>query len=266
MLFFVKYGHGQEGPYELVSVIRKIRNHEISPDTLIMSEEEPEAVAASEHPRLKTFFDEMVVEELEESLDPYFARDGLAFGLQRSWKTFQLYPNSAAYSGAYIGIVLFVMLLVKSTLGGLAAIFAGLFLLHFLSIGFLKAISMLHDGERFQLRALAELYKPHAKTYLIYSLLMAIISLFGGMMLVIPALIALGFLLFAPLILLEGNLTPIDAMKRSIATIRLHGRKMFELVFAITVINFIGGLFFLLPLTITLPVTGFMLVDMYRRL
>lgn len=265
MQFYIKYGNVQDGPFDLVTMIRKIRNKEISRETLVLEEKDSYAVAAYEHPRLQSFYEEMKEDFVEEGLEPYFTGNGFVYALQKGWSFFQHYPNCVLFSSGFLFVVLLMGALFSGLLPDFLGIFLGWTVFHFLNGAVLLAMKQLNTHHRVDFQSITTRYLGHLKPLLLYSITIAFLSAIGGIFLVIPALFLLTLYIFAPLLILEENYSFWDAMETSKQTVIQHGRKLFEILFGLTVVNFVAALFFLLPLAITIPITYIVIIDLYDK-
>ena len=269
MRFFVKYDTYQDGPYDLVSMIRKIRNGDLRPDILVLEEADERAVPAGIHPKLESFFHELKSTHMAEGIDVYLRPGGTIYALKQGWMFFQHHSNSVLCSGTYLMAVIATGIALNSILPPL---FAPLTLLltwivaQFFLGGFLLSIAQIHRGERLSFPPILRAYGKYGVALLAYGIIAGVLSAVGGLFFIIPGLMVLAYCIFAPLIIAESPVGTRYALRMSHLVIKRHGKPFFELMIALIALNFIAALFFVFPLLITLPITMSIIVDIYDRL
>jgi len=269
MRFYIKYDSHQDGPFDLITMIRKIRSGELRQDILVLEDSDDRAVAAGAHPRLQSFYMEMEDDYIPDTIEPYMQNDGIFYTLQQGWRFFQQHPNSVACSGIYLLSILGFGIFYSAILPDVLGVF-GLLLTwvtaYFLLGGFLISLLQMYRGERPQLAYILSLYKQHYAPLLAYATIIGLLSALGGMLLIIPGLIVLTLFIFAPLLIIEQNLPVRNALEASSQTVKRHGRKMFEILFTLIALNFIAALFFIFPLLVTLPISMVIIIELYERI
>ncbi|ODA68234.1 hypothetical protein A7A08_00051 [Methyloligella halotolerans] len=109
----------------------------------------------------------------------------------------------------------------------------------------------------------------HPQSYLQY---LAVTVLFGLMiglgliLLIVPGLIALVVFFFAPFLVIDRLMGPIEALKASMEITKGHRWTLFGLILAIAGINILGALALFVGLFVTIPVTTMAIVYAYRTL
>ncbi|MBP9668723.1 MAG: hypothetical protein KBE09_00330 [Candidatus Pacebacteria bacterium] len=100
--------------------------------------------------------------------------------------------------------------------------------------------------------------------YLIVTLLTGIAVIVGLVLLVVPGLVAMTMFLFAPYLVLDKGMSPIDAMKHSMKI--TEGRRMSLFVFLLSLIgaNILGALLLGVGLLVSVPVSLLATVRAYR--
>jgi len=102
--------------------------------------------------------------------------------------------------------------------------------------------------------------------YLVMTILVLVVVVFGFVLFIVPGIIAGLALSFAPYLIVDRNLGPIEAMKQSVEM--THGHRWNLFIFALTIFffNLLGALFFGVGLLITIPVSALATVHIYRWL
>lgn len=94
----------------------------------------------------------------------------------------------------------------------------------------------------------------------------SIIVIVGFILLIVPGVIASVALLFAPYLIVDRKMWPIEAMKESARITRGHRWKLLGLVLVIAGLNILGVLALFVGLLVTIPVSMLALVHVYRTL
>ncbi len=265
MQFYVKYGDVQDGPFDLVTMIRKIRNKELSQDVLVMEANDSHAVAARQHPKLQSFFEELENGNLKNDMMPSSDR-GVAGLLRNALLLFQHNPNLAIYSSWVIFITLLFGLLVGMLASDTIAIFMSWWCFNFLNGAMLLVAKQVESGDSISVKSIIVKYMANLRAILAYSVMISLLSVVGGLFLLIPGLIVITLTIFAPLLILEEGYGCWQAMQASKNYLLRHDRKMAEMVFILVAVNFVAGAAFLLPLAMVMPITYAAIIEIYQKL
>jgi len=132
-------------------------------------------------------------------------------------------------------------------------------------IGFIAAALKAHDsiGEL----KINDLWAPeYFWRYLFATVLVGIIVLLGFILLIVPGIIAMVTLMFTPYLVVDRNMGPIEAMKKSRDLTKGHRWKLLLLIIIIALLNLAGSLAFLVGLLITIPISIIAIAHAYRTL
>jgi len=114
---------------------------------------------------------------------------------------------------------------------------------------------------------LAHLWAPQRYfKFLATSIVVTIIELIGFALLVVPGIIASVLLLFAPYIVMDRNLGPVEAIQRSFAVTKRHFWSVLLFLVAALAVNIGGALLFGIGLFVTIPVSVIAIAHAYRTL
>lgn len=102
--------------------------------------------------------------------------------------------------------------------------------------------------------------------FLVMTLLVTIITTIGMALLIVPGIIAALALSFAPYLVVDRNLTALDAIKESVHITNGHRWNLLMFVALVFVANLIGAAALGIGLMITVPVTALAAVHVYRWL
>jgi len=102
--------------------------------------------------------------------------------------------------------------------------------------------------------------------YLVMTILVLVVVVFGFVLFIIPGIIAGLALSFASYLIVDRNLGPIEAMKKSMELTHGHRWNLFIFALSIFFINILGAMFFGVGLLVTIPVSALATVHVYRWL
>ncbi len=114
---------------------------------------------------------------------------------------------------------------------------------------------------------LQDLWHPHGYLpYLAATILMAIIVVLGFFLLIVPGIIAAVMLMFTKFVVIDRGMGPIEALKESARITAGHRLTLFYFMIILIVLNVAGAFLLVVPLLVTIPVSGLSLVYAYRTL
>lgn len=112
-----------------------------------------------------------------------------------------------------------------------------------------------------------DLWAPtHYWEYLATALLVSAIAIAGILLFVIPGIIASVLLVFAPYMVMDRGLGPIDAIKTSFEKTKEHFWGLLLLLLAVILLNIVGALLLGVGLIITMPVSFLAVIHAYRMI
>lgn len=132
-------------------------------------------------------------------------------------------------------------------------------------IGYNKIFLRIYDGEKPKFVEIFNEYRIFWR-YLGVSILFPFIVFCGLILLIIPGLILAIRLSFSPLIVVDTKIGPIEALKESYAITKGSFWKILLFWLAIAVMNLLGLLIFGIGLLLTVPVSTFATIYVYRLL
>ena len=267
MKFYIVDNGKKEGPFDLLAMIRKIRSGAIDQDTLLMIDGQDEIQPAIEIPKLQDIFLEK--EESDANAQNLSLRkQSLSSSLRSGWMFYQSNQISTVYTGVFIlSLILatsffhFITSGIFRVPGYMMATIAGFF---GLSI-YMFLILRMNRGQPTDINYIKQITLEYVKPLLISSCCIAIMASVG-FLLIIPGLFIFSIYIFTPLLIVDHKMEFWDAMETSRKLVMGSGIDNMGIIFALVVINFIGGLLIFLPLLFTLPVTMSALCDMYDEL
>jgi len=133
------------------------------------------------------------------------------------------------------------------------------------SMGLIKISLRFCDQEKGKFSDLFTSYPLFLK-YLFSSILYGLIVLVGFILFIIPGIIWLIKFFFYDYFIVDKNVGPIEALKRSSAITRGAKWDLFTFILLLGAINFLGALVFFVGLFVTVPITIIAEAFVYRKL
>ncbi|GEM_PF-6628118 len=267
MGFYIRYETHQDGPVDLVTIIRKIRKGLIPPDTLVMEEKEAQAQPARLHPQLNSFFREMdegyVSDEAANMVEHLNFASIFAYG----WDFFSNNLVAGMVSGLTILVTLCYSFVILIAAQGslLPSIFLIAIAAVFFLCGFIFLLQRLQRQLPFSFGSVKNFYRDNWSNIILFSLAFSSIHLAAFSLLIIPGVILLSRSAFAPILVVEKNYHFWHAIEASNRTVKNHGTKLYSTLVALIGINLIAAIF-IFPLLITLPITFAGILELYNQL
>lgn len=274
MEYYLKDTDKPDGPYDLMAIIRKVRNGTVKQDTPIAASLFEEGKPAAEYPELKDFFSE----EREE------LQSIASIGRPRGPRTFKSLLRSGAeflkqnhFSAVFSGLFMIAWLLIAAIFifqKGVVSSTIGIALCYFLMGGYLFGIVRYARGNPVTPGLIIGRIGQTAVNMLMVSLVVAVVMLPGVMLaaimgadmlfismpvLFIFLLVVLTFLAFTPLLITDKRRDFWDAIQGSARFITANKGQYLGTLFALIALNFL-----LLPLMpVILPITMGALAEVY---
>lgn len=196
----------------------------------------------------------------------FSVRDTVRFG----WERFKKKPM--IFIGAMI--IVFIVSLVTDQLGQavrgagvaeLLAFIANLGVNMLMGMGIAAFFLKAHDNP--EALSLADLWHPNPFwKYVAATLATGVIFAIGFVLLIVPGIIALTVFWFAPYIVIDRRLGPVEALKESARITRGNRLNLFILFGTSLGINLLGMLALFAGLLVSVPVTMLALIHAYRTL
>lgn len=275
MEYYIKNTEKPDGPYDMMSIIRKIRNGSLQEETLIATTvfEEPRPAAL-----YKEFADLFREEKTVESAPASALRGqrGLVSLLQSGLDFLKNNSFASIYSGIFIFIWLVISLLFIFH-GGIVTAIIGIAASYFIIGGYLYGIMRYLRGNPVTIGLIISRMVKTAVPMGVVSLVVSMIMLPGVFLLMtlismdIPyvglpivfmlLLCVLTLLAFTPLLIVEKEQDFWDAMRNSVQVVTMHKGQNLGVVFGLVSLNFL--LFMLMP--VVLPITMAALAELYEE-
>lgn len=255
----------REGPFDLILLIKKIRNGRLRHDDIVQNQDGSGSIPAIMHPDLAEIFRE--VERGSETHTETNADNAL--DLRRLWRggfTFlQEHHGVTIYSGLYViasvvpGLVAWAVLpKFFAFFVSMAANVIGIFGLACL----MWMILRMHRGQPADLETIKNAIKQRQGVLWRTATIIGVLSYIGFLPGGILGLFVLTFTLPALMLVMEFDMPPWEAIALSRRKIQNMGIESWAVLFAMTVIGFVGGLF-IFPPVLLLPIAMHAFVVVY---
>jgi len=182
-----------------------------------------------------------------------------------AWKTFKARPWLFVGSSLIYAVVQLILGTIEHKLPGLVSALISLVAGTLLALGLMSLYLKAHDDVRSATFSLLWNPKPFWQ-YLATSIVMGIIVVVGLLLLIVPGVILALAFSFAPYIVIERKVWPMEALKESWRLTKGHWLKLFLLALTITALNIVGAMVLLVGLLVTAPLSILAMVHAYRTL
>lgn len=272
--YFIRDKAQPEGPYDMMSIIRKIRNGSVKESTPLSSKADGALQPAGQYTELQSFFKESDPDDVVLSRAPVYRKPPPNFTLliKRQFDFLMQNLFIAIYSGVFMLIWLALGYLLFS--GSLIGEFIGAVFSYFILGAYFFGVHKYVRGNPLEMRDMLDAVKNNAVQMLIASVIFASLLLPGlaavvlteeeQMPITLPILCGLLFLVmalfaFVPLLIVHKQCKALPAIRESLRCVLANRAELLGVVFALTTLNFL----FLPFLMLVLPVTSCALADLY---
>lgn len=273
MAYYIPSGDAQTGPFDLIAMLKKIRNGSVTPETPVIVDG-GEARPAGSLDELRDVFLEISGAAQGEAIaggaSAYSDLD-LKRALLSGFGFMQANMLTVTYGGlTLILILMLAVLFAFIPLLGVILAFTGGYVIY---AGYTFYILKMTRGQHVN----AEIIVRRVKHNLVslaaagvvaliafsaaVSLAISVLSWF--MLLAIPGLFVFTLFCFTPFLVMDQNMPFGEALKRSKDCVLGSDLDDFGVLFALTVINFAAGMAMLFPLAVSLPLTTAALAEIY---
>lgn len=260
--YYIYKDEKKQGPYDLVSLIKKIRNGSLGADMLVASDM-MEPIPADQVPELAEFFKSSSRHDENDHHIHGIRQLTLGKALHAGVYFLQNNQQSAIYTGAFLlGAILFGALSWKLGLGIFGQIIASIVSYTLFSI-YMLCILRLTRGQTIEPSFIRSRTTSLIVPLLIVSAIISLMTMIGLAMLVIPGLFIMTLYIFTPLLVLDKGMDFWDAMETSRRAVLQGGTDLIGILFAMVVIIFVSGLCFILPLLVVLPIAISAISEIY---
>jgi hypothetical protein len=232
MNYYIYHQDRQEGPFDLVSIIRKIRKGNITEETLIIRGEGAPPMPALRIEELENIFQESYAPDPGQGYIP----KELGFGACLKGGCTYLTNNqiAAAYSSFFLLLSLAIMLVMARVFSvvGFAIAFP---LIYVLLGGYVVSVLRMVRGQPVELDYIIKRIKPQIKQLLLVGAILAIPTVLSfcflndkylfviSLAFLIPMLFINSYLIFTPFLIVDKGFSAREAMQTSFRTVKTNG-------------------------------------------
>ena len=267
MGYYIRYETHQDGPFDLITMIRKIRKGLIPPETLVMEEKEPQAQPARLHPQLNSFFREQDDDYISDEAATIVKQLNFSAIMAYGWDFFKNNMLSGLISGLAIFATLAYSIIILIAAQGalLPAIILIAIAATFFLCGFIYMLQRMQRRLPFSFSTVREFYGRNWGNLILFCIAFSMIHIAALSLFIIPGLILLSRTTFAPILIVDKNYHFWHAIEASNRTVKNHDGRLNSILLGLVGINVIAAIF-VFPLLITLPVTFAGVIELYNRL
>jgi len=281
--YYIISGESRIGPYDVVAVIKKIRNGSITADTTIDILGKGNPLPAGEISELVDFFLEK--DDPEEYVAPVFVPKKLDINtvLNSGFYFLQKVPSSTIFSGSFVLISILFLLMINSLPDVIKVLSCApaIAILYFIMSLYEMSILRMTRGQPADTAYILKKAAPIAGRLIKMSFIISFPLILAFMFIIISDglvmniailfLIAIGLFVltiysFVPFLIMDQNYELLEAMSASKHAVFRGGIDNFAVILTLNAINFIMGALFILPLTISLPVTICAMGEVYDEM
>ena len=276
MEYFIVVEGAKQGPFDIVSMIRKIRNGQLLPDSLITDTAIGDPVPAMEFSNLREVFEEQAVIGNTENTQPVHTTSITFKSLFERAKDFlDSHSMGIPIAGGFILTIIIAAFAIKSLIPidlvhPLIASIIGYFIFMLMQASYLRMVRM----QPLSIGYIISTLKRYGVSMFVVSIIVgitafgipAIASSFSVplaiILLFIPGTLITCFTYFAALLIIDRGFSPMQGISSSAAFLKKLGGDNIVTIYTLILINYIAAapIIFLL---ITLPLTVAVLNEVY---
>lgn len=273
--YFIEYERQHYGPYDLISMIRKVRNGQVTRETVIICEEIETPTPAGEIPVFSEVFHELEREGNEEMNAPRLHL-GFAPLVKSALEVLMTNLSLCVYTGVFLLAVIMVAFALYSISGNgvvtaLLGSIAGYFFFALYQMAVLRKTRMqLLTGaffismcKRFGLQLLIVSALAGACVFALPILLAQVMGPVMLALILLPGSLLMLALFYAPILVADRGVSAAEAIRGSIGALKSLGSDNFIVIYMLLVMNYIAACLFMIPLLITLPMTVAAFCELY---
>ncbi len=247
-----------EGPYDLSTMMRKIRAGKIQSTTFVTPEGEQQGRSASEISELAALFTVRPIKGTMQEIVTGTAESRFMHTIHTGWRFVGQQP----------------LILVIASLGVMACVSAGLLFSRVLpwwiclgiSFGLyltfqslmMATVLRIYRGQYLDGQFLNRYISPLILPLLTMSLILTVLGMVGLVAFILPGLLIFSLFVFTPFIISEGKGSAFSAFSQSAQLVTSDGLDSFAVVLALVTLNLLSIL-----LIITLPIIAVALTELY---
>lgn len=267
-LFYIESQSGRQGPFDLVSMMKKIRNGKLAPDDSVASTLTGTAIPARQYPELSSFFNnEARIAASSYPTISYFPL--LSRSVRAGWAFASIHQEVFAFAGAMLCMIIFIGIGLNH-LFGLPAAITGIIVSAwtFQSI-YQVFILRANRGQYFSTQFFTNILFPSLLPVFAISTMMAGVAIIGLDAMWIPGLILCSIFTsmysFVPLVIADRNLPILNALSVGRDLMFQQGNAVFAVVCTLMLINTVASLL-LVPFAVVMPIITAAIVNIFDEI
>ncbi len=262
--FYISDGETLTGPFDTITMLRKVRSGAINGRTLITCDPAMPPVPACTYAELSTFLHQVESTQQEPTTPPSPFKL-FASMLDNGWRMVSIEPLQCVMAGGILIVVFVLSFLLAGNVHNTALQAGAAFALFYLLQSIFMAISLrLHRGQRLSAQYLESALTPALLPLMLGSFIPALSILTGLTLLIFPGLLAMVYFSLVPMLIIDKRRPPLDAM---IESCKLVWHSGYNQVCALLMLSglYMISVALILPFPVLLPVYANALAEMYDR-
>jgi hypothetical protein len=260
--YYIDASGTKDGPYDILTIMRRIRSSKISPETRFFVDDSQESIPATQIHDIAIFFSQNTPDMAAKINLPNVTlmnvlRDGLRFTFDNNIMT--VYAGAMVLVAILLGSALISVM--GTSLGGMLSWIVFVIMHYLFFIFSLRTYRMQPFSIDFMNRQLAPILPM-----LFFSGIVLALMMFGGfLLLIIPALVVAVYYIFVPFFVYDRKMSLIEAMVASRLLVQKHDRK-YQKIIEVLVIMHACALVLIFPIPVTMPMFAASLAKIYEDL
>jgi ABC-type sugar transport system permease subunit len=261
--YYINAKNKKDGPHDLITIMRRIRSGIILPDTLACQGENEELVLAYSIKDLSPFFNRPT-EDIRHELNKKY-EISIIKTFKKGWQFTTEHQNLTAFSGATLLLASIVGLLTQELLHNIASSITAAFLMFlFLQSCFFAVSLRLYRGQKTDAAFIEYTLTPIIGKLAFVSVLFSFFIV-GGVLLVIPGVIAMLIAAYMPMFILDYNFSIIKTVN-SIISLLSKLDKISLLKLGFIVLFYMICVALIIPIPIIMTIMAGSLCSIYEDL
>lgn len=252
------------GPFDLISMMRKIHSGKLDGETTVMRESDSTPYRARHMPELAVFYQKA----LDDNPKHHSLGDGM-LDIKRmlisGFEFINIHHNAAVLAG--IGVVTLVGLgvMLNSVLPKNIVVMLCVLLFWVLQSLFMVMTLRVNRGQLIDARYIREQLLPSLLPISIGALLLGVLTMGGVLLVIVPGIVIYALYAHTPFFIIEKNMPILQAMKASKQAMFQRQKEPFMISLCLTMI-FLVSAALIVPLPLIMPVISAAHAELYDQL
>lgn len=261
MQYYLITDQGEEGPFDLLALVRKAKNGALMPESMVRVDGEKTTAPASKTPGVADLFADLDEEDDVTASAHNVRQYDVKKLFLEGWEFVTAHQTTVIMTGLFMVIALIGGVICSNVpLVGIALTFTFLFVMFSC---YIFLIAKKTRGQAFHLVDILPVLQRSLVPLVLAGLVLSIPVIVGLILLLVPGLFVITFYLFTPMLIMEQKRSFWEAMEMSRKKVMSMGSHNIGVLFSLVVANFVAIICFLFPLLITLPLTMSELSEIY---